>query len=1770
MKGKNLLRGVMVIVSCLLVLAIGYAMLPSLAASGDLIQRVYTDKARYSPGDTVTITVEIQNNTGADWSGTLHLDIWHLETKVHSDSQLLSVAAGATTTKAFNWTAPSTDFRGYYGEVRAGTTDFGATAIDVSSDWTRYPRYGFVHDFTPGQSQSQSEEKIRLLAQNYHINAVQFYDWMWRHEQVISRTNGIINDPWYDWAGNPISFAVIQNLVTAAHNYRMAAMPYFMIYGALQGYEQVSGVNPQWGLYFDTAHTYQVVFDFGDDDPNTNLWIFNPPNTNWQNHIFRQYDEAILTVDFDGIHLDQMGNYWNTTYYDYWGNVVDLGNSFSALINNAKEHISALTYHNPGKAGKDALTFNLVNGGVNAWGVNDVIRNGNVDFLYSEIWENSTTYKAIHDFVRQARTEGEGKAIVLAAYPNYYENTGTRYEAEDATLYNVGTNNNHPGYTGWGFVDQFGEEGDYVEFSISVPEDGKYALVFRYGNDTGTTNTRSVYVDGVDIAQIEFQDQPDWDTWARDAYVVVELAAGSHTVRLARDADDYGFINLDSLTLGTFDENTVRLADAAFAASGAFHIEMGEGDQMLGHPYFPNNSKQMRNSLKAAMKDYYDFITAYENLLFDPDLIPGDSGLQWISIANESISGDGSGNTIWFLTRRNDDYDVLHLINLIGNDDQWRNEANTPPTKTNLSVQYRMGPNVTVSGVYLASPDFDHGKTSSLSFTTGTDNVGDYISFTVPSLTYWDMIYIKRTFTPPSGNRSEAEDAIKTNVGVNTDHTGYSGTGFVDGFETVNDGVSFLIYAPTEDDYYLRFRYANATGSTAIRNVYIDGQYAGQVTMKSLANWDTWGDGILTVRLKPGLHQVVFWFTSDNSTAINLDYLEVQPAYVWTFNTQIDRLPDSYYLTFRVGLPGYVHWGTDNWNNITDTWFVPNGSANDYEDYEATIGPFTGDTEINFTFAWDDNNDGITDRWEGQDWSIGTNAPTDDYYQVEGITGNNYSFAQFDAHGTLFDFMAPLGIWSGIKVDGDVGAQGAQVNIYKSTAGVKIGSDYYWLNDASQWTYSQSYVTDTTTIKTVATHKSQPVRITAYAFIPKNITYPNDTSGNPIRGLLIQRYTMENTSASSLSLTFLYYQDMNINGADAQDSVSYNATDDILFFHDPGDTNTGRTRTLDFGLAFRGGSTGYKTYRETDAAYLAKDLTIAAGGSQGVDVLIVGATSPSVDQNLYSSHIQPAVSWFRSANLDTVRSTTESFWTNLLSNATTFESPDPAYNAAYRRSLLTAYLYFDAEKGGMGAGSYNGAYFYVWPRDAVYGAVTLDRAGIHDVAEKVYDWLWNVAKRDVPGNDYGNDGIYYRYWYQKYTMDGEPEWWNPQVDETAIIPWGAWYHYLVTGDSNFITTYKDLVKEAGTVASEENSHVCLNYDSILKLMYSQNIWEDKWGYFLYSNADIMAGLRDGALFMEKAGDTVTRDLFNSRKADFLSGIENSLYDTTTGRYAHGRYVKKVGWCQDAGLEPDPDISADISMLGLVTPFAVKPVTDTAVVNTLNEVEEALTDFSETKMAYGGVVRYRADQEERYGADYRDHGDAYYDGGPWMMPTNWLSEYYLEWADTVTGTAEIDKAKGYLDYIIGYLGNLGLGAEQIDENKKDTEFALETAWANVWESNGKIVDNLLAFVDYQYDAAANTFKVSPKLPSTWDYLGSSIRLKDGTLYIKVTKGTNQRLVDLDNNAPTALSVEVYIQTDAQPTGVTGTTLSWSYDASTGRVKLYGTLSANTSQDITISY
>jgi dextranase len=92
--------------------------------------------------------------------------------------------------------------------------------------------------------------------------------------------------------------------------------------------------------------------------------------------------------------------------------------------------------------------------------------------------------------------------------------------------------------------------------------------------------------------------------------------------------------------------------------------------------------------------------------------------------------------------RRIGPYDILHLVNLVTLDDQWRSSKQAPPMQTNIRLRYYASDRI--DGVYLASPDVNYGRTSSLPFTTGQDPRGAYVEFIVPQLAFWDMIYVRR------------------------------------------------------------------------------------------------------------------------------------------------------------------------------------------------------------------------------------------------------------------------------------------------------------------------------------------------------------------------------------------------------------------------------------------------------------------------------------------------------------------------------------------------------------------------------------------------------------------------------------------------------------------------------------------------------------------------------------------------------------------------------------------------------------------------------------------------------------------------------------------------------------------------------------------------------------------------------------------------------------------------------------------------------------------
>ena len=191
--------------------------------------------------------------------------------------------------------------------------------------------------------------------------------------------------------------------------------------------------------------------------------------------------------------------------------------------------------------------------------------------------------------------------------------------------------------------------------------------------------------------------------------------------------------------LPTFiNDASAKLLDACLFAHGAFHIELGDDGQMLVNEYFPARTPRMHDGLKQSMRAYYDFAVRYENLLALHD---GTENIP-IPCSSHALSRQGVSGAIWAVTKIRDDGAIaLNLINLNGVDDQWRNVSGNPIPQTNIVLQVRTDRNI--QRVWIASPDDGLGRPQELPFQSGQDSHGDFIAFTVPKLTFWDLVWIE-------------------------------------------------------------------------------------------------------------------------------------------------------------------------------------------------------------------------------------------------------------------------------------------------------------------------------------------------------------------------------------------------------------------------------------------------------------------------------------------------------------------------------------------------------------------------------------------------------------------------------------------------------------------------------------------------------------------------------------------------------------------------------------------------------------------------------------------------------------------------------------------------------------------------------------------------------------------------------------------------------------------------------------------------------------------
>ncbi|TDQ36215.1 pectate lyase [Aureibacillus halotolerans] len=120
------------------------------------------------------------------------------------------------------------------------------------------------------------------------------------------------------------------------------------------------------------------------------------------------------------------------------------------------------------------------------------------------------------------------------------------FEAEDASSVGTIVDNKHLGFTGEGFVDYNpNAPGGYIEWTVNVPAEKEYYLVFRYAHAGEADRPAEVHVNDTLVTELPFPTTEEWAEWDKQS-VKVPLKQGDNVVRLTATGASGGG-NIDHL-----------------------------------------------------------------------------------------------------------------------------------------------------------------------------------------------------------------------------------------------------------------------------------------------------------------------------------------------------------------------------------------------------------------------------------------------------------------------------------------------------------------------------------------------------------------------------------------------------------------------------------------------------------------------------------------------------------------------------------------------------------------------------------------------------------------------------------------------------------------------------------------------------------------------------------------------------------------------------------------------------------------------------------------------------------------------------------------------------------------------------------------------------------------------------------------------------------------------------------------------------------------------
>jgi len=398
--------------------------------------------------------------------------------------------------------------------------------------------------------------------------------------------------------------------------------------------------------------------------------------------------------------------------------------------------------------------------------------------------------------------------------------------------------------------------------------------------------------------------------------------------------------------------------------------------------------------------------------------------------------------------------------------------------------------------------------------------------------------------------------------------------------------------------------------------------------------------------------------------------------------------------------------------------------------------------------------------------------------------------------------------------------------------------------------------------------------------------------------------------------------------------------------------------------------------------------------------------------------------------------TTEGYWKAWVNRYDwNFSELSPAAVALFKKSLMFVRAHVDDE-GGIIASTDSDilqhgkdTYAYVWPRDAVYSALCLARAGDPNVARRFFIFCKNVIA--PPG-----------YFMHKYLPDGSlGSSWHPwvknakpqlpiQEDETALVVWSLYEHYLHSRDLEFIESiYNPLIEKAADfLASFRTKTTGLPNPSY-------DLWEEQHGISTYTACAVYGALQAAAEIAKLLGKEDREHYYKEAASEVRVGILTHLYDAKQNQFY------KMIRVRDGIFYPDS--THDISSVYGVFSFGVLPPHDPRLVEAFANTVEVLSKG----ITVSGIARYENDYY------YRKTPDA---SNPWFITSLWHAEFLIAKA---TSNDELDAVRSIFAWVCSHALPSGVLSEQIDPRTGKPLSVAPLTW-----SHSAYVNAILKYLD----------------------------------------------------------------------------------------------------------